>query len=182
VVAQGSVNPAATPDLIAALMATVATLAKQSEIAAAREARLARTEEEEEARKQARKEQYERNRSGENTGVIERQSKCLHLKGGKFRNRNGVKDFAVYFHRFIDNTQYVKCFLCKMKWYQTDTAEVIIRGGTARKNHTGIGWREAVLMLRDSTNQPSSSEMAPEFAGVTQKAEDIPDTIGVITR
>ncbi len=69
-----------------------------------------------------------------------------------------------------------------MKWYPTDTAEVIIRGGTARANHTGMGWREAVQMLKDSTNQPSSSELAPGFGSNIQKAEDIPDTLGVITR
>src|SRR5580700_10315187 len=148
--------PAVDPN---ALLSLVAALMEQSKIAAAREARLAKAEEEEEHRKQVRKERYALNRAGEDTGVKERQAVCKHLKGGKYRMKTASKDYAVNLHRFIDNTQYVKCILCKMKWYPTDTAQRIVRGGKVLVNNTNKGWAEALMMVEDSTNTPTSSEI-----------------------
>lgn len=39
-----------------------------------------------------------------------------------------------------------------------DTAEYLDRNGSKIPNWTGIGWREAVAMVEDSSNKPSSSE------------------------
>ena len=172
----------AIPSDTNALMSLVQTLLESTKIAAAREARLAKAEDEEAARKQARADQYARNRMGEDTSVTERQKVCKHLKGGKHRKRGSEKDYAVFLHRFIDNTQYVKCMLCKMKWYPTDTVERIVRGGKVLLNHTGIGWREALLLMEDSTNTPSMSEIPQSMWSNIQKAEDIPNSTSVITR
>lgn len=179
VAAPAPVAPVAAPADINALLVA---LLEQSRIAAAREARLAKAEEEEEHRKQVRKERYALNRQGEDTGVKERQATCKHLKGGKFRMKTASKDYAVNLHRFIDNTQYVRCILCKMKWYPTDTAQRIVRGGKVLVNHTNKGWAEALMMVGDSTNTPTSSEIPSTSWSKIQKEEDIPDTSSVITR
>jgi len=170
----------ATPDANQ-LMSLVAALLEQSKIASAREARLAKSEEDEYNRIENRRQQYARNRSGADQAMIDRQKACKHLKGGAFRMKTAAKDYAVYLHRFIDNTQYVKCFLCKMKWYLTDTQERIVRGGKVLVNHTGIGWREALQMMDDSTNKPSSSEIPSSAWSKVQAENEIPDTGSVHT-
>lgn len=164
------------------LMDLVKALLESTKIAAAREARLARAEEEEEVRKRNRDAQYARNRQGEDQSIINTQSACKHLKGGKHRKKTANKDYAVYLHRFIDNSQYVKCFLCKMKWYPTDTIERIVRGGRVLVNHTGIGWREALLMMEDSTNTPSMSEIPQDQWARVHTEDEIPNTISPIAR
>jgi len=86
------------------------------------------------------------------------QAICTHKKGGK-----GIKgpriDFAVYAHTFTDNVAYIRCQICGAKWRNQDTKEYLVRKGKKIENHTGIGWREALDMLSQSTNTPSSSEV-----------------------
>lgn len=144
--------------------------------------RAGRKDLEDEIRLKTKRDAYARNRGDESATVLRKQAQCDHLKGGKYKFRD-KEDYAVYFHRFIDNTMFIRCMLCKMKWYNTDTAEVIFRGGEARPNHTGIGWAEAAKMcFKKSTNQLSQSEIPAETQMRVQRKEDIPDTLGVITR
>lgn len=88
---------------------------------------------------------------------IKKQKICTHLKGGK-GPKNAKVDYAVYHHTFPDSTTYIRCQICGMKWKKGDTIEKIRRFGKDVENHTGIGWREAVKMLTESTNTPTMSE------------------------
>ena len=88
-----------------------------------------------------------------------KQSVCKHLKGGKHRRKSSTKDYAVYMHTFISGETYIKCQLCGMKWRPTDTVERVVRNGMVYKNHTGKGWREALMLMEDSTNTASRSEI-----------------------
>jgi len=96
------------------------------------------------------------------------QAMCSHKKGG-----TGVKspkvDYAVYAHTFTDNVAYIRCQICGAKWRRLDTAEFLFRKGEKIPNHTRIGWAEALKMLAESTNTPSSSEvqMAAQPIGAT---------------
>ena len=63
---------------------------------------------------------------------------CKHLKGGRFRRRNAVKDYNVSHHRFIDGTERIRCHSCGTKWFSTDA-----------------NWNEALAMTEGSTNSPS---------------------------
>ena len=86
------------------------------------------------------------------------QAMCTHKKGGR-----GLKspktDYAVYAHTFTDNVAYIRCQICGAKWRNQDTAEYLVRKGQKIPNHTGKGWKEALAMLSESTNTPSSSEV-----------------------
>lgn len=85
------------------------------------------------------------------------QAMCPHKKGGKLQSPR--TDYALYHHTFTDQTTYIRCQICGMKWRKVDTEEFLIRKGQKIPNHTGIGWKEALRMLGQSTNTPSSSEV-----------------------
>lgn len=85
------------------------------------------------------------------------QAMCTHRKGGKLQSPR--TDYALYHHTFTDQTTYIRCQICGMKWRRVDTKDFIIRKGETIPNHTGIGWTEALRMLQQSTNTPSSSEI-----------------------
>jgi hypothetical protein len=126
------------------------------------------------------RERYAQNRGDDTKAVIEKQTKCLHLKGGKYRNQ-GLTDYAVYSHLFQNNVLRIRCMLCKMDWYPPDTVDVIFRGGEPRPNHTKIGWHEACKMTIQTTNKGSKGELAGEALSLQLRKEDIPDNLGVIT-
>jgi hypothetical protein len=161
------------------LLSLVQALLKTSEIAAARETRLAKQEELEEERKRNRAAQYEKNRANETTIDLQKQATCKHLKGGRNRRRNAIKDFNVYLFSYIDGEVVIKCHDCKMKWRPTDTTERVVRNGKVYKNHTGIGWREALNMVSESTNTPSSSEIPQsQWHKVQRSGVSIANTVG----
>jgi hypothetical protein len=151
-------TPAAPVDA-ESLQNLVQALLASSAIAMKREERLAKAEELELQRAANKKAQYEKNRSNETKIDLVKQSVCKHLKGGKNRRKSATKDYAVFMHTFISGETYIKCQLCGMKWRPTDTNERVVRNGMVYKNHTGKGWREALLMMEDSTNTPSRSEI-----------------------
>lgn len=152
-------SAAAAPVDLNNLQALVQALLASSQIAMQREARLAKAEEAEMARVANKKAQYEKNRANETKIDLVKQSVCKHLKGGKNRRKSATKDYAVFMHTFISGETYIKCQLCGMKWRPTDTTERVVRNGMVYKNHTKKGWREALLMMEDSTNTPSRSEI-----------------------
>jgi hypothetical protein len=170
----------AVPDqtmlLITLLEKLSKSIEKQTEIAE----RGGRADAEAEMRINTKRAAYAQNRGDEVDAVKQKQAACLHLKGGDLRWKM-MRDPAVYFHRFVDNTVYIKCILCKMKWYPVDTADTIFRGGQARPNHTHIGWIEAARLVSESTNKPSRSEIPAEMRANIQKKENVPDDLGVIT-
>lgn len=98
------------------------------------------------------------------------QTICTHKKGGKGL-RSPKTDYAVYAHTFTNNVAYIRCQICGAKWRNVDTTEFLIRKGEKVPNHTRIGWREALSMLSESTNTPSSSE-------VMMAAQPIATTVG----
>lgn len=85
------------------------------------------------------------------------QSICTHKKGGKLQSPR--TDFALYHFTFTDQTTYIRCQICGMKWRKVDTDEFLVRRGEKIPNHTGIGWLKALQMLGQSTNTPSSAEV-----------------------
>lgn len=87
-----------------------------------------------------------------------KQTICTHLKGGK-GPKNAKVDYALYHHTFPDTSTYIRCQICGMKWRKGDTTELLTRHGKQVDNHTGIGWKEAIKMLSESTNTPTSSEI-----------------------
>lgn len=122
----------------------------------------------EERRKQIQK-QRDRNAKDQDSKILLKQARCKHLKGGKRGPKTQNKDYAVYQHRFIAFTQYIRCRICGMRWYEKDTQDYLLRldkNGVERKisNHTHKGWREAVEMTDASTDTPSASESLPNIA------------------
>jgi len=92
--------------------------------------------------------------------VRHKQSICTHKKGcGRGSVRGSKLDYAVYFHTFIDQSSQIRCQICGAKWKKNDTAEFLYRRGERIPNWTGIGWTDALKMLNESTNVPSSSEV-----------------------
>lgn len=124
-----------------------------------REARAAKKEQAEENARLAKEKQRDINAKSSYEDALAKQAKCRHLKGGKNRIRTQAKDHSVYVHRFINNEQIVRCFLCNMKWKQGDTRDTLLRGGKRIPNHTKLGWDDALTMAAESSNQPSSSEI-----------------------
>jgi len=116
---------------------------------------------EREERKRALKAKNEQRQLNAQYSVAEKnkiQAMCTHKKGGKGLKGSKI-DYAVYFHTFTDQSSYIRCQICGMKWRNVDTPETLIRKGVKIPNHTGIGWREAYRMLSESTNTASSSEV-----------------------
>lgn len=90
---------------------------------------------------------------------LSEQARCRHLKGGKNRVRTQVKDYAVYLHTFINTERVIRCQLCGMKWKPQDTKEFLVREGKKKVNHTRLGWEEALMMVNETSNTPSASEI-----------------------
>lgn len=107
---------------------------------------------------------------------------CSHLKGGRHRAYNAKTDFALTQHTFIDSATRIRCSLCGFTVFgprnrgevPADTRETIYRdrgnGFEALPNPTcnpergkpGISYADAVLMLQQTTNQPTQSERVLE--------------------
>ena len=88
----------------------------------------------------------------------EKQRRCRHLKGGKLQ-RPGMSDFNVGMHTFVDGERVISCYSCGMKWKQKDTKEYLLRDGKRYRNHTGLSFHDAFVMLQGSTNTESKSEI-----------------------
>jgi len=134
-----------------------------------KEGRDAQKAQEDEARRKTIQRQRDRNAKDQDSKVLLKQARCKHLKGGKKGPKTQNKDYAVYQHRFIAFTTYIRCRICGMKWFPKDTVEYLVREdktGKERKisNHTKIGWREAVNMCDASTDTQSASESIPNVA------------------
>jgi len=129
---------------------------------------LAESQKQDERRKAIQK-QRDRNAKDQDTKILLKQARCKHLKGGKKGPKTQNKDYAVYQHRFIDSTVYIRCRICGMRWYSTDTRDYLMRNGHKISNHTHIGWYEAVAMTDASTDTSSASEwltnVNPQSAG-----------------
>lgn len=136
-----------------------------------REARQALKEQQEEDAKQQRDKKREQNAQSVFQDAQFHQSQCRHLKGGKFRRPTQAKDFAVYIHTYINAERVIKCQLCGAKWKIRDTKEFLFRYGQKIPNHTGIGWQEAMDMLAQTSNMPSSSEVPMNATPVATLAE-----------
>jgi pyruvate/2-oxoglutarate dehydrogenase complex dihydrolipoamide acyltransferase (E2) component len=113
--------------------------------------------------------QRERNAKDQDNKTLVKQARCKHLKGGKKGPKTQNKDYAVYQHRFIAFTTYIRCRICGMKWFPKDTIEYLIRvdkNDKERKisNHTRIGWREAVDLCDSSTDTQTASESIPNVS------------------
>jgi hypothetical protein len=124
-----------------------------------REARLAKKELEEEEKNIVRAKQRALNAKNRNEKLFLKQSRCKHLKGGKVKSKTGVKDYALFHHTYIDRTQLIGCFICKMRWRPGDTEDVLLRNGRRIRNHTRIGWAGALALFEESSNSPTSSEI-----------------------
>lgn len=124
-----------------------------------REARLAKKEIEEEEKTIVRAKQRALNAKNRNEKTFLKQTRCKHLKGGKVKSKTGVKDYALFHHTYIDKTQMIGCFVCKMRWRPGDTQEILFRNGRRIRNHTKIGWTDALGLFEDSSNSPTRSEI-----------------------
>jgi hypothetical protein len=178
-VASGSAVPT---DQTALLIELLSRLTRSIDLQAQIAERAGKKDLEEDIKLRTKREQYARNRGDETLAVKTKQANCDHLKGGKFKFKDR-EDYAVFYHRFIDASCFIKCVLCKMKWYPTDTPDTIFRGGEAKDNYTHIGWVEASRMcFKKSTNQWSASELATVDGAYNERNKaTIPDTLGVIT-
>jgi hypothetical protein len=134
-----------------------------------KEGREAQAAQDVEERRKTIQRQRDRNAKDQDVKLVAKQARCKHLKGGKKGPKTQNKDYAVYQHRFIAFTTYIRCRVCGMKWYPKDTDEYLVREdkhGKERKisNHTHIGWRRAVEMTDASTDTQSASESIPNVA------------------
>lgn len=130
-----------------------------------REERLAREDAAKEEKELARARQRAKNAKNRNERFFLKQQNCKHLKGGRVKSKTGVKDYALFHHMYIDKTQIIGCFICKMRWKPGDTDEFLVRHGRKIRNHTQIGWVKANEMFSQSSNTPSSSEI-PQTANM----------------
>ncbi len=137
---------------------------------------LAETQKQDERRKNIEK-QRARNSKDQDTKVLLKQARCKHLKGGKRGPKTQNKDYAVYQHRFIDFSTYIRCRICGMRWYPNDTRDYLVRNGHKISNHTHIGWFEAVGMTDASTDTLSASEALPNVS--PQAAGNYRDAAGL---
>lgn len=132
-----------------------------------REEREAEKETAESEARIARQKQRAINTKNRNNKLFAKQSRCTHLKGGKVKSKTGIKDYALFHHTYINHDQTIGCFVCKMRWKRQDTVEYLVRDGRKKRNHTRIGWLEALEMFAQSSNTPSMSE-------IPHKTEDGP--------
>jgi hypothetical protein len=65
---------------------------------------------------------------------------CNHLKGGDVGSQ--FKDYAVTSHTLPDGNRYIRCMICADRWVPSDP-----------------DWNAALIMAKNSTNSPSSSEV-----------------------
>ena len=107
----------------------------------------------------ARSERRAQNSKEEGAGILLKQARCKHRKGGKNGPKNATVDFAVSMHTYINAETVIKCLICGAKWHPEDTQEWLVRGGKKVSNHTHIGWREASEMVEQSSNTATSSEI-----------------------
>lgn len=107
----------------------------------------------------ARQKQRAINTKNRNNKLFAKQSRCTHLKGGKVKSKTGIKDYALFYHTYINADQTIGCFICKMRWKRQDTVEYLVRNGRKKRNHTRIGWLEALELFAQSSNTPSQSEI-----------------------
>lgn len=103
--------------------------------------------------------QRNKNRSNDGARILLKQARCTHLKGQTSTANNPTVDYAVYQHTFVNADTVIKCRYCAMKWRPEDTVEFLVRKGKKIANHTKIGWREAKMMVKQSTDKPSTSEI-----------------------
>jgi hypothetical protein len=103
--------------------------------------------------------QRDKNRSSDGAKILLKQARCSHLKGQGSTANNPTVDYAVYQHTFVNADTVIRCRYCAMKWRPEDTVEFLVRKGKKIANHTKIGWREAKLMVKQSTDKPSTSEI-----------------------
>lgn len=66
---------------------------------------------------------------------------CLHLKGGR-AVKSVTNDYNVLTHTFPNGKTRIRCANCSRVWWSTDA-----------------DWQDAVKMMNNSTNMPSSSEV-----------------------
>lgn len=158
-------------DMLSAPSQQQASLDAMLKVMLTREARLAKAEEDAEKARQHRELQRDRNAKSSYEDARVLQAKCKHLKGGKHRSRVQVTDYAVYHFTYINMERVIRCFLCKAKWKTQDTREFLVRNGKKIANHTKIGWDEAVAMLGQSSNTPSSSEIAYKLPELPAEVE-----------
>ncbi len=160
----------ALPEASAAIAGADAnTLSQLLQYLILKEGREAQTAQLEQEREKARTIQRDRNAKDQDVKTIAKQARCRHLKGGKRGPKTQNKDHAVYRFQFIDFTEYIRCRICGMKWYNKDTKEHLVRvdrNGKERKisNHTHSGWREALDMVEASTDTMAASERIPNIA------------------
>jgi len=142
----------------------------------------ARAQEAESKRDSARRKNIARQQSADDNESAKsfRIRRCSHLKGGRNRPYNAAKDYSIYLHTFIEGTKQIKCFICGMAWREKDTREHIYRDGRELRNPTfnpptnpGIGWSDALEMLKSTSNKPSSSEQILSSNGPKSEVEDL---------
>ena len=101
------------------------------------------------------------------------------MKGGRHVKKGQNKDYSLIHHVFIDGSHWIKCTVCKMKWFPWDTPEALSRETKVRRNHTGLGWREVMAKFtEESTNTVTVSEQVIGAKPFTEA--DVPDTGNVL--
>lgn len=162
-----------TPAVPAASQPSASDFALLAQIMLQREARAAAKEQAEQNAKDARDKQRDINARSHYEDDKSNQAKCKHLKGGKLRRPTQAKDYAVYIHTYINSERVIKCMLCNMKWKIRDTKEFLFRYGKRIQNHTQIGWNEAMEMLGQTSNMPSSSEIPMNATPLVASTEEV---------
>lgn len=123
-----------------------------------KESRAAKEDNQREIAREAKEKQRAKNAESLTDSNKEKQRNCKHLKGGK-GPRTAAIDYSVYIHTYINAERVIRCTLCRAGWKRGDTREYLIRHGRKIENPTGLGWNDAILMLNQTTNRPSSSEV-----------------------
>lgn len=85
----------------------------------------------------------------------ERQKRCRHLKGGGYGLSTIGRDYNISYHRFINNRARIRCLTCGKVWWENEP-----------------GWKEALEMMNQSSNTPSSSEIPGEMRQILKDGQN----------
>jgi len=111
---------------------------------------------------EARNVQYQKISEYNEKTELNKQRLCTHLKNQPsklYRSAPSIRtDYAVSHHTFPDGNTYIRCLICGAKWHRGDTPELWEKNGKMVENPTGIGWRQAIKMVAESTNTSTASE------------------------
>lgn len=95
--------------------------------------------------------------------ITERQGRCTHLKGGKYRSP-GMKDYALADHMFPDASRRIWCLICAKPFTPDEAAEMLQQSTNTRSSsEIRLGpLRDQLLVQEAYTEEQKKEAMNPD--------------------